>query len=156
MCACRSNHAAEKQIKIFNAAFVAWFVLLCCCVKMLFCNNWKACGFTRVQKVFFSWNLFAIYGVTTWLQFFYVLFPPLCAYYRYQATHYEWAYAPTPSGGIAGWAWLHCGDAHFERCSNCGLLWCTVHAGNPREGNMLTHTCTHTHTQTNTHVCVST
>lgn len=58
---------------------------------------------------------------------------------RHQATHHERAHAPAPSGGTAGRARLYCGDAHPQRCSNCGLLRRSVHTGDPREGQTHEH-----------------
>lgn len=53
---------------------------------------------------------------------------------RYSAPDYEWAYAPAPPGGAAGWAWLHRGDAHPQRPGNCSVLRCPVHTGDTRKG----------------------
>lgn len=58
----------------------------------------------------------------------------VCVVRRHQATHYERAYAPTPSGGTAGRTGLHGGDAHPERRGNGGFLRRSVHTGDPREG----------------------
>lgn len=63
--------------------------------------------------------------------------------FRHQAPHYERAHASAPPGGAAGRARLHCGDAHPKRRSNRSVLWRSVHARDPREGNMLEVTCTH-------------
>ena len=53
---------------------------------------------------------------------------------RYSAPDYEWAYAPAPPGGAAGWARLHRGDAHPQRSGHRGFLRRPVHTGDTRKG----------------------
>lgn len=53
---------------------------------------------------------------------------------RYPTPNPEWANAPSASGGPAGRAWLHCGDAHPERCGHSGFLWCPVYTRDSWKG----------------------
>lgn len=157
MRACRSNNAAGKQITVFCAAFLVFLSLNAavwrCCIATIKKMMLMKCNFGQVYEkgILIQLAIFCyICSAHLTLPFFllFIFFAGVCVYVcvhcRYQATHYEWAYAPTPPGGTARWTRLHSGDAHSKRCSNCGLLWCTVHTGDPREGNthLTTHTCT--------------
>lgn len=76
-----------------------------------------------------------------------IVFP---ARLRYPTPHPERANAPAPTGGPAGRARLHCGNAHPQRCGHSGLLRCPVHTRNSREGRG--DAPTHDHTVLTIHV----
>lgn len=57
---------------------------------------------------------------------------------RHSPTYLKRAHAPSSSGGAPGRPGLHSGDAHPEGRGHCGLLWRSVHSGDPRKGRFNT------------------